>query len=222
MSSPIPEAHRPDGVRPGCEAARHVPQNRAERDRIHAALRDHLAIHGLEPQLTAAQLSEHATMVLEAVGADPEAWRKWAMVLLNNETWRAGLAAIPPRKRLLLLPQCLRLEGECPAEFDELGLVCKGCGRCLIDTFKREAEALGYVTLVSEGTAAVMSIIQTGKIKGFVGVSCLSTLEKVFPFMAMLSVPALAWPLVKDGCYRTTCDEDLVLESIRLRADGQV
>jgi hypothetical protein len=203
-------------VRPGCEAARHVPQVRAERDRLRIAMREHLEHHHLEAPLSTAALAECAVAVLTAAGADVAAYRKWAMVTLNTESWRPRLAAIPPAHRLLLLPQCLRREGECPAVIDELGLVCQGCGRCPIATFRQEAEALGYVTLISEGTAAVLAIIRTGRIAGFVGVSCLSTLEKVYPFMALLSVPALAFPLVTDGCCRTTCDEDLVVEAIRL------
>ncbi len=210
-------AEQREEIRPGCAAAEHVPPERARRDALLAAIRARLAADGLCPQLSADQLSAVAERVLTEVGCD-RAYRKWCMVQINNESWRPRLAAVPYQRRLLLLPQCLRRHDVCTAEVDELGLVCAGCGACDLYTFLSEAGSLGYVTLVSEGTAAVLSVIKTGRIDAFVGVSCLSTLEKVFPFMALLQVPALAFPLLVDGCVDTACDTDLVLAAIRERA----
>jgi len=42
-----------------------------------------------------------------------------------------------------------------------------------------------------EGSAIVMSLIQTGKIEAIVGVSCLSVLERAFPYMEAAAIPAL-------------------------------
>ena len=44
----------------------------------------------------------------------------------------------------------------------------------------------------SAGSAIVMSIIQTGKIDAIVGVSCLSVLEKAFPYMESAAIPGVA------------------------------
>ena len=76
-------------------------------------------------------------------------------------------ARFPFERRLLLLPQCLRVEAKCPAPFDEFGLLCKHCGLCTIQDLQNEAEKLGYAVLVAEGSAIVMSLIQTGKINQF-------------------------------------------------------
>src|SRR5439155_20979737 len=118
--------------------------------------------------------------------------------LLNNEMWRESIAAVPFERRLLLLPKCMRVEAKCPAPFDEFGLLCKQCGLCTIQDLTSEAEKLGYAVLVAEGSAVVMSIIQTGKIDAIVGVSCLSVLEREFPYMEAAAITGVAFPLMQD------------------------
>jgi len=62
--------------------------------------------------------------------------------------------------------------------------------------------------LVAEGTPVVMSLIAGGRIDGLIGVCCLASLEKVFPFVEAAAVPALAIPLLRDGCEATAADLD--------------
>jgi geranylgeranyl diphosphate synthase type II len=145
----------------------------------------------------------------------------FAAVLVNNESWRFTVAAIPYRKRLLLLPKCLRSAEACPAGFDEVGLLCEHCGRCAIDDLKRQAEQLGYAVLIAEGSPVVMSLIETNRIEAVVGVSCLSVLERVFPYMEAGAVPGVAIPLLRDGCSNTSVDLDWVWEAIYETADDQ-
>jgi len=90
------------------------------------------------------------------------------------------------------MPKCLRVESRCPAPFDEFGLLCKQCGLCTIQELQEEAERLGYAVLVAEGSAIVMSLIQTGKIDAMVGVSCISVLERAFPYMEAAAIPGIA------------------------------
>ena len=117
-----------------------------------------------------------------APAIDPK-YRDYVGVLLNNEVWRDTLAGSPLRTAAVCcLPKCLRVEDKCPAPFDEFGLLCKHCGLCSIQDLQDEAERLGYAVLVAEGSTLVMSIIQTGKIDAIVGVSCLSVLERAFPY----------------------------------------
>src|SRR5205823_3667956 len=124
-------------------------------------------------------------------------------------------------RRLLLLPKCLRVESKCPAPFDEFGLLCKQCGLCSIQDLQSEAERLGYAVLVAEGSAIVMSLIQTGKIEAIVGVSCLSVLERAFPYMEAAAVPGVAVPLLQDDCIDTTVDLDWVWDYIHLTSDDK-
>jgi geranylgeranyl pyrophosphate synthase len=121
----------------------------------------------------------------------------------------------------LLLPKCLRVEDKCPAPFDEFGLLCKQCGLCTIQDLQNEAERLGYAVLVAEGSAIVMSLIQTGKIDAIVGVSCLSVLERAFPYMEAAAVPGIAIPLLQDDCKDTTVDLDWVWDVIHLSSDDR-
>ena len=148
------------------------------------------------------ELREHADAIVAAAGVDP-AYRDYVGVLLNNEVWREHLATVPFERRLLLLPKCLRVEDKCPAPFDEFGLLCKQCGLCTIQDLQDEAERLGYAVLVAEGSALVMALIQTGKIDAIVGVSCLSVLERAFPYMEAAAIPGVAIPLLQDDCNDT-------------------
>jgi geranylgeranyl pyrophosphate synthase len=174
----------------------------------------------LVPPLVVAELKRHADQVAAATGTNP-AYRDYIGVLLNNEVWREQVAGIPYDRRLLLLPKCLRVEDRCPAPFDEFGLLCKQCGLCSIQDLQNEAERLGYAVLVAEGSALVMSLIQTGKIEAIVGVSCLSVLERAFPYMEAAAIPGIAIPLLQDDCKDTTVDLDWVWDVIHLSTDDR-
>ena len=172
------------------------------------------------PPLPVDELREHADRDRRRAGLDPK-YRDYVGVLLNNEVWRDTLAGVPYERRLLLLPKCLRVEAKCPAPFDEFGLLCKQCGLCSIQDLQDEAERLGYAVLVAEGSAIVMSIIQTGKIEAIVGVSCLSVLERAFPYMEAAAIPGVAIPLLQDDCIDTTVDIDWVWDFIHLTSDDR-
>jgi geranylgeranyl pyrophosphate synthase len=166
------------------------------------------------------EVKVHADRVVEMLGCD-SIYRDYIGVLINNEMWRDSLAAIPYERRLLLLPKCLRVESKCPAPFDEFGLLCKQCGLCSIQDLQNEAERLGYAVLVAEGSAIVMSLIQTGKIEAIVGVSCLSVLERAFPYMEAAAVPGVAIPLLQDDCIDTTVDLDWIWDYIHLTSEDR-
>lgn len=201
-------------------AKKNIPQTPAERNRFLQSIRHYVAEFNPVPPLPLEQLREHADRVVELLQCDP-VYRDYAGVLLNNELWRETLASVPFEKRLLLLPKCLRVESKCPAPFDEFGLLCKQCGLCTIQDLQSEAEKLGYAVLVAEGSAIVMSLIQTGKIEAIVGVSCLSVLERAFPYMEAAAVPGVAVPLLQDDCIDTTVDLDWVWDYIHLTSDDQ-
>jgi geranylgeranyl diphosphate synthase type II len=104
-------------------------------------------------------------------------------------------------------------------KFDEFGLVCDHCGGCMIDDLKTQAEKIGYAVLVAEGSPIVMSLIASGKVEAVVGVSCLSVLERTFPYMEAGAVPGIAIPLLKEGCVDTSVDADWVWEAIYLSSE---
>ncbi len=199
---------------------KNIPQTVAERTRILKAVRHYVAEHDPVPPMPAAEIKVHADGLVVSLGCDP-IYRDYIGVLLSNEMWRETLATVPFERRLLLLPKCLRIESKCPAPFDEFGLLCKQCGLCTIQDLQSEAERLGYAVLVAEGSAIVMSLIQTGKIEAIVGVSCLPVLERAFPYMEAAAIPGVAIPLLQDDCIDTNVDIEWVWDYIHLTSDDQ-
>jgi geranylgeranyl pyrophosphate synthase len=199
---------------------RNIPQTAIQRNYILQRVRKYVAEHNPVPPLSLEELKRHADGMIALLGCDP-AHRDYIGILINNETWRETLATIPCSRRLLLLPKCLRVENKCPAPFDEFGLLCKQCGLCTIQDLQSEAERLGYAVLVAEGSAIVMALIQTGKIEAIVGVSCISVLERAFPYMEAAAIPGVAIPLLQDDCIDTTVDLDWVWDYIHLTSDDK-
>jgi geranylgeranyl pyrophosphate synthase len=210
----VPERSRPPQTT--------IPPTLAEREHLKARIAEYVASHRdrLVPPFVLDELKRHADQVVAVTGTDPT-FRDYVGVLLNNEVWREHLATVPYDRRLLLLPKCLRVEDKCPAPFDEFGLLCKQCGLCTIQDLQEEAERLGYAVLVAEGSAIVMALIQTGKIDALVGVSCLSVLERAFPYMESAAIPGVAIPLLQDDCKDTTVDIDWVWDVIHLTSEDR-
>ncbi len=197
-----------------------IPQTKAERDQLLDAIRRGMAAEKAVPPLSMEELGMRATAALAEVGL-ADTYLDYAVVLVNNESWRDSLASVPFEKRLLLMPKCLREENRCPAPFDEFGLLCKQCGLCSIQDFQAEAERLGYAVLVAEGSTLVMAMIQTGQIEAIVGISCMPVLEKTFPHVQSAAVPAVAVPLLQDDCIDTAVDVDWVWDYIHLEASDR-
>ena len=210
----------PPTVRRFRQPKKNIPQTKQERDQILSWIRAYTEETKLVPPLPLEELQGHTDKVM-AIHAIDAVHRDYVGVLMANESWREALATVPFEKRLLLMPKCLRIESKCPAPFDEFGLLCKQCGLCTIQDFQNEAEKLGYAVLVAEGSAIVMSLIQTGKIEAIVGISCLPVLERTFPYVEAAAIPAVAVPLLQDDCIDTTVDIDWVWDYIHLTSDDQ-
>ena len=108
----------------------------------------------------------------------PEGYLGWTMVMLSSSFWQDALSAVPPERRLFLLPHCLKHAEGCPAEYDQFGMNCKECGACSIADFRGLAEDMGYRVLVAEGSPVVMKIIVGGYVDAVVGVACLNVFGK--------------------------------------------
>ncbi|MCP4847977.1 MAG: DUF116 domain-containing protein [Verrucomicrobiaceae bacterium] len=199
---------------------KNIPQTKQARDTLLAQIRDYNQRVAPVAPMPLDQLEVHARAILKETGTD-ELYLHYTAVLLSNEMWSETLASIPYERRLLLMPKCLRVEDKCPAPFDEFGLLCKQCGLCTIEDFQNEAERLGYAVLVAEGSAVVMSLIQTGKIEAIVGISCLPVLERTFPYIEAAAIPSVAVPLLQDDCINTTVDIDWVWDIIHLTNDDK-
>jgi len=197
-----------------------IPQTKQQRNRLLQIVADYVEQKNPVGPLSVAELQMHSEKILEIAKVNPK-FRNFVAVLVNNQVWRQTVAGIPFEKRLLLLPKCLRNQRECPASFDVIGLVCEHCGQCIIDELKSQAERLGYAVLIAEGSPVVTSLIETGKIEAVVGVSCLSVLKEVFPYMEAGAVPGIAIPLLQDGCANTSADIDWVWDAIYQNNDDR-
>ncbi|MGL6075687.1 MAG: polyprenyl synthetase family protein [Fimbriiglobus sp.] len=197
-----------------------IPGTREGREAIRVAARKYTERVKPVLPLSFEELKQHADQLISEIGSE-EKFRDYIAVIINSEASRDALAAVPFERRLLLLPKCLRVEDRCPAPFDEFGLLCKQCGLCTIQDLQNEAEKLGYAVLVAEGSALVMAIIQTGKIDAILGVSCLSVLEKAFPYMESAAIPGVAVPLLQDDCKDTTIDIEWVWDFLHSTSDDR-
>jgi geranylgeranyl pyrophosphate synthase len=208
-------------VRPLRPPQDNIPQTKQQRNKLLQIVTDYVESRqvGVGP-LSLAELHVHSEKIIEIANVEPK-FKNFVAVLLNNQVWHQIVAGIPFEKRLLLLPKCLRNQDQCSAGFDEFGLVCEHCGGCIIDELKNQAEQLGYVVLIAEGSPVVTALIETGKIEAVVGVSCLSVLEQVFPYMEAGAVPGIAIPLLQDGCANTSVDIDWVWDAIYQSIDDQ-
>jgi geranylgeranyl pyrophosphate synthase len=190
-----------------------IPSTKEQRNKVLQVVCEYTGQKNLVGPVSLDELHRHCQEIIKTYDLNSK-HLKFLVVLLNNEIWRQTVAGIPYNKRLLLLPKCLRAQDECPAGFDEIGLVCEHCDRCIINELQAQAEQLGYAVLIAEGSPVVMSLIETGRIEAVIGVSCLDVLEKTFPYMEAGAVPGMAIPLLYDGCADTNVDVDWVLEAI--------
>lgn len=190
-----------------------VPQTRALRDSLRARCKEVADKLDKSRPLSKDEMEALARRTLESAGL-PEGYVGWTMVNLASEFWRDQVAAVPPSRRLFLLPHCLKHAEGCPADYDDFGLDCKKCGACSIADFRGVAEQLGYKVLVAEGSPIVLKIIVSGYVDAIVGVACLNVLEKAIDKILLSGIPCLAVPLLSSDCRNTSVDEDWVHEAI--------
>jgi geranylgeranyl pyrophosphate synthase len=192
-----------------------IPDARATRERIRDRCSQVAERMDKSCPLDTKQMESTARAILTDLQM-PEAYLGWTMVMLASSFWRDQVAAVPPQRRLCLLPHCLRHQEGCQAEVDEQGLACAACGRCIIADFQLTAEAMGYRVLVAEGSPVVLKIIVSGEIDAIVGVACLNVLEKALDKILLAGIPCMAVPLLSSDCQNSLVDGDWVDEMIRV------
>lgn len=194
------------------------PSDKMTRDAIRSAVREYEPLQSLVPPLSLEELETHAEGILHQADLGPEL-KGFVTVLVGNQVWGPTVAGTSFERRILLLPQCLKSSKACPAECDELGLLCQECGRCSIGTIQREAEQLGYSVLIAEGTTSVSTLLARGEADAVIGIGCLHALERSFRPLMQYAVPGLAIPLLRNECIDTAVDLDWVRETLRLKTE---
>lgn len=191
-----------------------VPETSEARENLRERCRQVAAKLDKSSPLTKDQMEQVARRLLADCGLS-EGYVGWTMVMLSTEFWADAVAAVPPERRLFLLPHCLKHAEGCPAEYDQFGMNCRQCGACSIADFRTVAEDMGYRVLVAEGSPVVMKIIVSGYVDAICGVACLNVLEKAIDKILLAGIPCMAVPLLSSDCRNTSVDEQWVDSMIR-------
>lgn len=190
-----------------------VPLVNEQRGEIRKKVQKFFSDRKIMPPVSYGQLAVYADILISQNNWD-ESHKAFVMVCGGNEIWRPIVGSIPFERRMLLLPMCLRNSKLCSGGEDELGLLCSECGNCNICNFLKEAEDLGYITIVAEGTTIATRLVESGKVDAVVGVGCMDVLRKMFSSVTKYSIPAIGIPLVTCGCKDTKADNLWVSEEI--------
>lgn len=190
-----------------------IPLITERRHEIRSGIDNYFLEHPVMPPIDYDALYRYADELIK-LNKWEEKFRAFVMVCCGNAIWRRVVSATPYNRRIFLLPQCLRNVSLCKAQQDELGLLCSECGNCCISGLLREAENLGYVALVTEGTAITTRLIESGKVDAVIGVGCMEVLQKMFDSVSKYSIPGIGIPLLNCGCVNTIADDEWIKEEL--------
>lgn len=197
----------------GTELALEVPLSAEIRQNIQMKVEAWFNATGVIPPVSYNSLSEYAEILLDRNGWDIR-YKAFVMVCCGNSIWRPIVASVPFNRRILLLPHCLKNSKLCKGQQDEMGLLCSECGNCTISGFLREAENLGYVAIITEGTSITARLIESGKVDAVIGVGCMDVLQKMFVSVSKFSIPSIGIPLLSCGCADTVADSEWIKKEI--------
>ena len=137
----------------------------------------------------------------------------------------AGLAAVAPSERVLVLSHCLRPSQSCPGKFGKSGLDCpESCSEnCFIGRVRQMALKAGYKGVcIAAGGAMALRFVKDHHARGIVAVACDKELVAGINGVKDLSggagnmPPIVIIPLLKDGCVDTEVDEERVFQALSL------
>jgi hypothetical protein len=137
-------------------------------------------------------------------------------VEVRNHLNQDKFSEVEPKDRILVVPQCLR-HSKCPARLDSsIGITCKGCGKCVINDLKKEAENLGYRFYVVPGGRFVERIVKAVKPEAAIGVACFKDLNIAMHEISKAKCIVQGVPLIKEGCVETQIDLNRLIGVMRL------
>lgn len=145
----------------------------------------------------------------------PEGFVGWTMVALSTEFWRDQVSAIPPQRRLFLLPANLDHDSQCgsgrPSDEDAVE-----CVACAVVQVRSAAERSGYLVHIAQGAPDVLRIIVGGQVDAIVGVAHLNDLEKALDPILLAGIPCMAVPLLSNDGEPAVIDDEAVRDLIDL------
>ncbi len=141
---------------------------------------------------------------------------------LRNHLFREEFARIPPKDKILVLPQCIR-DINCPARLDPAsGIKCRECGKCVIKDLKAEADMLGYRLYVVPGGRFVERIVKAVRPKAALGVACHKDLNMAMYEISKANIVVQGVPLIRDGCMNTAVDLKELLRLMRIDSENTI
>lgn len=197
----------------GSELSLEVPSVDEIRHSIRKKVEEWFSQKAIIPPVSYNAIADLAETLLEKYGWDRN-YKAFVMVCCGNAIWRPVISSVPFNRRILLLPHCLRNSRLCKGQQDEMGLLCGECGNCSISGLLREAENLGYVAIVTEGTTITARLIESGKVDAVIGVGCMDVLKKMFVSVSKFSIPSIGIPLITCGCTDTDADSEWIKEEL--------
>jgi geranylgeranyl pyrophosphate synthase len=183
------------------------------RDNIKKEVEEWFAQNQIIPPVSYDSIANAADLLIEKNDWDVN-YKAFVMVCCGNSVWRPVIGSVPFNRRILLLPHCLKNSVLCKGQQDEMGLLCSECGNCSISGLLREAENLGYVALVTEGTTITARLIESGKVDAVIGIGCMEVLQKMFVSVSRFAIPSIGIPLLSCGCSDTTADSAWIKEEM--------
>ena len=141
---------------------------------------------------------------------------------MNDESYE--LMQVPPERRILLLPHCLRRTETCHAKYGKWGLECGECNpECPVNNLRRAALDNGYMGVcVAPGGRLAVNYVKEMRPEAIVAVACEKELEEGIHGVQEISskeeaAPVIAIiPLARDGCVDTEVDIEAAVEMISL------
>jgi geranylgeranyl pyrophosphate synthase len=197
----------------GSELRLEVPLLTEIRNDIRKEVEAWFAQNQVTPPVSYEAIAAMADLLIDKNGWDKH-YKAFVMVCCGNAIWRPVIGSVPFNRRILLLPHCLKNSTLCKGQQDEMGLLCSECGNCSISGLLREAENLGYVALVTEGTTVTARLIESGKVDAVIGIGCMEVLQKMFVSVSRFAIPSIGIPLLSCGCTDTTADSDWIKEEM--------
>lgn len=190
-----------------------VPREASLRMAIRNEIKSWVLARSIIPPVSYGIIEDIAGACLEETGRSKDL-TAFAMICCGNAIWHPAVEVVPYNRRILLLPQCLKNSRLCRGQQDEMGLLCSECGNCIIHEIQREAENLGYVVLITDGTTVATRLVESGKVDAVIGVGCMQVLQKMFASVHKYALPGIGIPLLDCGCRDTTADVAWIKEEL--------
>jgi len=132
-----------------------------------------------------------------------------AFIAINNQLVIGEARKVPPRKILILLPQCIQ-NHECGVRITGNVKNCKSCGKCKIKDFVKISEKYGISISVATGGTLARKIVVDKRPEMIIGVACERDLTSGIQDTYPIPVYGILNRRPNGPCFDTDVDLDLV------------